>query len=99
VFVFSGLEESGVGASSRDVIYDFVSGTDQIDLRLLDANTSVSGDQAFVFAGSAATAYAVWVTSAGSDLLLRGDNDGDGVADFEIMISNTVSFGAGDVLL
>lgn len=48
--------ETGVGAGNRDIITDFVSGVDKIDLSLIDAATYAStsqidtaGDQAFLF--------------------------------------------------
>lgn len=42
------------GPLALDVITDFASGTDKIDLRGIDANSIVSGDQAFTFKGSSA---------------------------------------------
>jgi serralysin len=41
------------GNLSLDIITDFVSGTDKIDLSGIDANSLVSGDQAFTFVGNA----------------------------------------------
>ncbi len=37
------------GPVSLDIVTDFVSGTDRIDLGLIDANTGVDGQQGFVF--------------------------------------------------
>ncbi len=42
------------GPLALDVITDFVSGTDKIDLRGIDANTGADGDNAFTFKGSSA---------------------------------------------
>ena len=42
------------GTLSLDVITDFVSGTDKIDLRGIDADATSFGDQAFKFGGSSA---------------------------------------------
>jgi serralysin len=43
------------GTLSLDVVTDFVSGSDKIDLSGIDANISLEGDQAFTFRGSNAS--------------------------------------------
>ena len=48
-FVFQASSDSR--RSAVDTIQDFVSGSDRIDLRGIDAKTSVAGDQAFTFIG------------------------------------------------
>lgn len=97
VFVFSSKSDSAAG-SMRDVIRDFRSGTDGIDLRGIDANTKMSGDQAFAFKG-AATAYSVWTVKSGADLIVRGDVTGDRTADFEIQLVGVQGVTASDFLL
>ena len=52
VFVVRSVAESVAGAG-RDVITDFAVGTDRIDLRAIDANPLIAGDQAFAFVGTA----------------------------------------------
>ena len=47
-FVFEGLDDLSATQALSDFITDFTSGTDKIDLRLLDANVDVADDQAFV---------------------------------------------------
>jgi Ca2+-binding RTX toxin-like protein len=50
VFDFNNTNESAVGAATRDVITDFLSGTDKIDLSGIDARvngTGSNGNQAF----------------------------------------------------
>ncbi|MGV8988139.1 MAG: hypothetical protein ACOH2H_17850 [Cypionkella sp.] len=98
VFVFSAVSDSGLGASS-DVVYDFVSGIDDFDFRLMDANTIVAGDQAFVFSGTTASANGIWFAKVGVDIIVRGDDDGDGLADFEITVTSINTLVAGDFLL
>lgn len=98
VFVFSDVADSGKGAT-RDVISDFVAGTDDIDLAGIDANTALAGNQAFTWAATTATANAVWYTVSGTSLLLRGDVTGDGVYDFEIQLARTTALAATDVIL
>lgn len=99
VFVFASSTDSRTGATTRDVIQNFVSGRDDIDLSGIDANTTRSGNQAFTFNGTTAKANAVWFVDIGSDLVLRGDITGDGRADFEIQIANLNLIRAGDFLL
>ncbi|MCP3733949.1 M10 family metallopeptidase C-terminal domain-containing protein [Sphingomonas sp. RP10(2022)] len=53
IFRFESTADS-VAGSARDVITDFLSGTDKIDLSAIDANSSIfaRGDQAFTFIGT-----------------------------------------------
>ncbi|MGE8486146.1 MAG: calcium-binding protein, partial [Pseudomonas sp.] len=54
MFVFTAINESGTSAATRDVITDFVLGTDRIDLSQIDARTSGAGsggNQDFTFLG------------------------------------------------
>jgi Ca2+-binding RTX toxin-like protein len=94
MFVFNATNES-VKGTGRDIIYDFVSGTDKIDLHLIDANTATSGDQAFAFGGATAMAFGVWFANG----ILSGDINGDKVADFEIGLNGGGSMVAGDLIL
>lgn len=50
------------GPLALDVITDFVSGADKIDLRGIDANKNATGDQAFTFKGSSANKNAAELT-------------------------------------
>jgi Ca2+-binding RTX toxin-like protein len=57
---FNTVAESGTTAATRDVIIDFAAGTatttvDRIDVSTIDANTTVAGNQSFLF-GRAFTA-------------------------------------------
>jgi serralysin len=95
-FVFRSPSESL--ASGPDSVMDFVSGTDTIDLRQIDANALLSGDQAFTYQGSTAfTGAAAQLTF--SDWMLRGDTDGDRVANFEIEIRGIASLPGADIFL
>ena len=53
-FDYDAVTESGTTATARDVIRDFIQSEDRIDLRTIDASTSVGGNQAFAFIGTAA---------------------------------------------
>ncbi len=110
VFVFTSIKDSKVGAQ-RDVIYDFQSGRDTIDLRGIDANEGRKGNQAFTWTSkelpflfwheSGAFLQAGFTGKAGQlryeHGLLTGDVNGDGRADFQIKIVGKFAFG--DVIL
>jgi Ca2+-binding RTX toxin-like protein len=87
-FVFASLADSSFGAP--DLIYDFSTvDHDVIDLSTIDANTTVAGDQAFLFIGNNNN----FVPSFGAGQLrfnggfLEGDVDSDLVADFRIEVN------------
>jgi Ca2+-binding RTX toxin-like protein len=86
-----------------DVITDFVSGVDRIDLSTIDASPANSqGNHAFVFIGSGAFTHATGqvryaVTSDG--VVFSGDVNGDGVADFNVTMTGVSSLTAADFIL
>lgn len=47
-FIFDD-RDTGKGVAGRDVIIDFQRGADDLDLRLIDANSARAGDQAFAY--------------------------------------------------
>ncbi|MEE2862469.1 MAG: family 16 glycosylhydrolase [Pseudomonadota bacterium] len=96
-FIFNAASDSRVG-SGRDVVHDFVSGVDKLDFSSFDANRSASGSQDFRYSGTAAAANSVWTVDAGSNLLVRGDVDGDRTADFEVLITDIESLTRADFL-
>ena len=72
-------------ATAADLITDFASGEDRIDLHLIDADTLTLGDQAFAFIDGAAFGHVAGelrleVTATLAQLM--GDTNGDGAADF-----------------
>ena len=107
-FLFSEVTDSPLGA--WDTITDFqsnagsVAGDDVLDLTQIDANTAISGDQAFTWGGSSAGANSVWYSSltqngdGSAEMLVNGDVNGDGIADFQIMLHLTTgSFSSDDL--
>lgn len=98
-FIFDdGDSKRGAGNSGRDVIFDFVVGEDTLDLRQIDANTRQAGDQTFIFS-SVAASNAIWLTTAGRNLIVSGDTNGDGRADFEIELRSLSLLSATDFIL
>ena len=96
-----GEGDSGTGYGA-DGISDFVNYVDKVDLRGIDSNQVLAGDQAFSFIGTAAfsgIAGELRWCSVGGDTLLQGDTTGDGVADFEIVFCGSVTLFASDFYL
>ncbi len=97
-FIFNNRSESAVG-SSRDLVYDFISGRDKIDLHLIDANANAAGDQAFGFGGFTARAYGAWMVKSSGQLVVRLDVTGDARADLEIGLVGLTNAAKTDFLL
>lgn len=100
VFVFD--DGHTAKGSSRDVIYDFQSRTDDIDLLLIDA-TRRSGDQDFSFRGQQSSSFSasgsVWFVDSGSSVIVRGDVNGIRGFDFEIEVKNVARLVSSDFIL
>lgn len=85
VFVF--LQASDTARSSCDKVLDFQTGVDKIDLSAIDADTALSGNQAFVYGTSAAGAASLWLSSG----YVYGDVNNDGTADLAIYAPGAVA--------
>ena len=100
-FSFVSANDSAVGAN-RDQINDFDGRYDVINLRTIDADTGVGGNQAFDFIGTSGfsgNAGEVRVIDSGANMIVAGDNDGDGQADFEILLIGVQSMATDDFIL
>lgn len=102
-FVFKSAKETTVATKGRDTIYDFEGKAgDRIDLKGIDANTKVKGDQAFKFIGTDAfskKAGELRYEKKASDAYVYGDTNGDGKADFAIHFDDALTFSKGHFLL
>lgn len=97
MFQFTDASEMGTGAA-RDVIADFVHGTDLIDLSGIDANVTVFGNQGFAFIDAAAfSGVAGQLRYAGG--VLSGDLDGNGSADIQIGLTGAPVITGADLVL
>ncbi|HEX8126090.1 MAG TPA: calcium-binding protein, partial [Allosphingosinicella sp.] len=102
--VFRYFSASDSTGSITDHILDFAAGSDRIDLGRMDADSTAAGDQAFswigpnAFTGSAGELRAY---EFGSYWIAEGDTDGDGAADFVLMLSldGPTPLSAGDFVL
>lgn len=86
---------------SGDTIADFQQGRDVLDLALIDANTALSGDQAFQFAGDSPSSVVNAITyhiEIGRTVVL-GDRNGDAEADFQLTLIGEFQLVTSDFLL
>jgi Ca2+-binding RTX toxin-like protein len=101
-FVYGSITHSPVGAGA-DRITDFSHAQgDKIDLHLIDANSTVAGDQAFHFIGTAAFTHhagELHERISGGSTIVTADVNGDGVADFSLSLSGSITLVAGDFVL
>jgi Ca2+-binding RTX toxin-like protein len=105
-FIFKHTSDSRE-ADGIDTIMDFTAG-DKIDLRTIDANTMVSGDQAFqIITGSFTKTpgtktpgqLEVAFDAASGNTVITGNTDADTAAEFMIQLSGKITLTAGDFLL
>jgi serralysin len=99
IFVFGGTGDSSTYALRSDgkklmpdMLTDFVSGTDRIDLSAIDANRGTAGDDAFAWIGAGAftgVAGQLRTEVTGTFVHIYGDMDGDARPDLHIIASGT----------
>ncbi len=100
-FVYTLVEESGAAFSQRDIIMDFATTSDKIDLRQIDANSVAFGDQNFTpifVAAFAGVPGQLTYRAFGGNGILRGDVDGDASADFAIVFAGNPTVIPADIL-
>lgn len=101
--------DSKVGAG-RDRITDFRHGTDDIDVSVMDANGSVSGNGTFTFLSAKGASFTAtrgelrWfqadaANNASDKTFVEGDINGDAVADFQIELAGLVTLSTADFIL
>jgi serralysin len=100
----------GKTATTRDIIVDFTPGADRLDFSAIDANTAVSGNQAFTLLALQDAAFTGvrgqlrWVQEDGAGTandrtIVMGDLNGDRVADFHVELTGLIHLDASDFLL
>lgn len=100
VFDWNALAESRSG--SRDTVGDFQRGADKLDLSGIDARTTLSGNQAFRFVGEdgfSNRAGEVQFRDFGRGVIVEGDVNGDGRADFSVVVYGASALTKGDFVL
>ncbi|MCE9521361.1 MAG: hypothetical protein K8S25_02880 [Alphaproteobacteria bacterium] len=99
--------DTGATALTRDIIYDFLDGTDLLDLRLIDAIAG-GADQNFIFAGEIVSGSLAnqrvgffYTTIDGQDhTIIEGNIQGNaGAADFQIDLVGHITITSADFIL
>ena len=98
VFRYSWFSETSDDYFGHDTIRDFQRGSDKIDLKRIDADTTAGGNQAFKWiGGNAFDGHAGELRFEGG--FVYGDVNGDGVADFSIRVAGLSKMAASDFVL
>ena len=102
-FLYIDVVHSPVGLGAADVIFDFSHGQgDKIELWPIDADTTIAGNQAFTFIGTAlysGVAGQLRFSFNGYGLTIAGDINGDGTSDFHIHLAGAIGLVASDFVL
>jgi hypothetical protein len=102
-FIYTALTDSRADPAGRDAILDFSRKQgDTMDFSALDANPTLDGDQAFTFIGASAftgAAGELQVRPGTGRTFVRGDLNGDGVADFVVQLKGVIPLTASDFVL
>jgi hypothetical protein len=96
-----------VGAVVRDVIADFLSGTDRLDFATIDANTGAGGNQAFAwnataggaFTGAGQLIYRYETVGGVEYTVLEGNVNANLAADFQVALLGRHTLQAADLVL
>jgi Peptidase M10 serralysin C terminal len=104
-FIFADISDSRPKTPGADLLIDFATVADTIDLSLIDASTQkgFSGDQAFLWGGESAAVVANSITFFQDEVnnmtIIQGDVNGDGVADLEIDLASLMTPDVRDFIL
>ena len=102
-FFYQSTAQSTVALTGRDTVMDFSSAEgDKIDVSTIDANSTLAGNQAFTFIGAAAfsnTAGELRAEVISGNTLISADINGNGVADFSVLVKGVTSMTSGDFIL
>ena len=102
-FDFNILAELGLSSTTRDTIVDFkTSELDKINLLGVDADTALSGNQAFTFRGAVSTFTGNATGQLRFDAAthtLYGSTDADTAAEFAIVLTGVNSLASADLVL
>ncbi|MDS4012184.1 MAG: M10 family metallopeptidase C-terminal domain-containing protein [Defluviicoccus sp.] len=109
IFRYGAASETGNSLTTCDIITDFAPGHDKIDLRDIDANSVLAGNNAFVLRGTGP-----FTTSSEGELryqkydnagtandytVIFGDTDADTASEFQIKLQGLVTLSQADFIL
>jgi Ca2+-binding RTX toxin-like protein len=101
IFLFSSVKDSAT-KTGRDTIIDFIRNEDDIDLRRIDADEDRRRNQDFDFIGTQKfhkDAGELRYEIKGGNAIVSGDTDGDGKADFSVILDEVTKLKASDFML
>ena len=101
-FKYTSVKDSGITATTRDTITDFTSKIDKIDFSAIDANTKLTGDQAFTFIGTQAFSTKDATGQLRFDAtahVLYGSTNADNKPELSILLSGVKALIVDDFLL
>lgn len=102
-FAFGHADFGGLTEGTAERIHDFSEAEgDTINLDMLDSNRLVAGNQGFTFIGSNAfhhVAGELRYEQLNGDTYVTGDTNGDGVADFLVLLDGSHSLAGRDFLI
>lgn len=99
-FIFTALADAPM--SGLDRVMDFAKGSDKIDLSLIDAVSTLAGNDAFHFNAARpffASAGDLNITTNLLGTVVEGDVNGDGLSDFRILVVGNYAMEASDFIL
>ena len=99
-FIFTTLTDAPM--SGLDRVMDFVKGVDKIDLSAIDADSTLTGNQAFHFNATLpffASAGDLNISTNLLGTLVEGDVNGDGFSDFRVLVVSNYDLQANDFIL
>lgn len=109
VFVFNAISETGSTRTTADIITDFTSGADRINLSTIDASSLFDGNNSFVFIGTASAGtgsggtvrYQIYdnAGTANDYTMIYIDTDNDPQAEAAIRLTGTHTLEASDFIL
>lgn len=99
IFIYRDDDDADHAATPIEVIADFESGVDKIDISRFDPDDATPGDQAYTFIGGAAFTASGRAELRFEDGLLYGDGNGDGHVGTIIQLPGVAALLAGDLVL
>lgn len=96
------FRDGDLARQSIDRVSDFKSGEDLLNFRAMDADINIDGNQNFTFIGTASFTHRAGelnYTTNGSGITIGGDVDGDGVADFFLILDGVNTLSKADMWL
>jgi len=101
-FIYTAVGDSRAKKGQFDIITDFVLGFDLMDLSQVDANSKQNGNQTFKWIGKQQfhdKAGELRYEAHDNRVLVQGDTNGDGKADFQIQLNSLSTLSADDLIL